>query len=75
MSPVSPVLAGVFTTEPPKKSPFYLEVILFFRPCLTAYGILVPKPGTEPMSPALEMQSLNHWTAKEVPETILNLFW
>ena len=31
VSPVSPALAGGgFTTEPPKKLPFYLKVILFF---------------------------------------------
>ena len=76
VSPVSPALAGGgFTTESPKKLPFYLKVILFFLPCLTACGILVPQPVTEPMSPALEMQSLNHWTTKEVLEIILNSFW
>ena len=31
-----------------------------------ACGILVPQPGTEPMSLGLEVQSLNHWTAREV---------
>ena len=29
--------------------------------------MLVPQPGNEPVSPALEAQSLNHWTAREVP--------
>ena len=29
-------------------------------------GILVPWPGIEPAPPALEAQSLNHWTAGEV---------
>ena len=28
--------------------------------------ILVPCPGIEPRPPALEEQSLNHWTTKEV---------
>lgn len=32
-----------------------------------ACGILGPRPGTEPMSPALETQSLNHCTAREIP--------
>ena len=32
-----------------------------------AYGILVPRPGTEVVPPALEAQSLNHWTTGEVP--------
>ena len=31
-----------------------------------ARGILVPRPGIEPMSPTLETLSLNHWTTKEV---------
>ena len=32
-----------------------------------AGGILVPRPGIKPMSPALEAQSPNHWTTREVP--------
>ena len=28
-------------------------------------------PGTEPMSPAVEAQNLNHWTAREVPRFLL----
>ena len=31
-------------------------------------GILIPRPGIEPELPALEKQSLNHWTTREVPE-------
>ena len=31
------------------------------------HGILVPWPGINPTSPALEAWSLNHWTAREVP--------
>ena len=33
-----------------------------------ACRILVPQPGIEPVPPVVEVQSLNHWTAKEVPE-------
>ena len=29
--------------------------------------MLVLVPGIEPTPPALEAQSLNHWTAREVP--------
>ena len=36
-------------------------------PLRTACGILVPRPGIEPMPPAVEAQSLNHWTTREVP--------
>ena len=32
-----------------------------------ACGILVTWPGIEPTSSALEAQSLNHWTTREVP--------
>ena len=37
-------------------------------PYHTAFWILVPQPGIEPMPPALEAWSLNHWTTREVPE-------
>ena len=40
--------------------------VLFWL-CHKAYGILVPWPEIEPTPPALEAQSLNHWTAREVP--------
>ena len=41
---------------------------LFFTSwlCLEACGILVPPPGTEPVPPAVEAQSPNHWTIREV---------
>ena len=32
----------------------------------TAYRILVPQPGTEPVPPAMQAQSLNHWIARDV---------
>ena len=32
-----------------------------------ACGILVPRPGIKPAPPALETQSLNHWTARDIP--------
>ena len=31
-----------------------------------AGGILVPRPGVEPTSPALEAQTINLWAAREV---------
>ena len=39
--------------------------LVFFG--LLACGILVPWPGIEPVLPAVEGQSLNHWTARQVP--------
>ena len=45
----------------------------YFFPCYMACGILVPLPGMEPVSPALEAWSLIHWTAREVLREILGL--
>ena len=35
-------------------------------------GILVPRLGIEPASPALEAQGLNHWTTRKVQHLILS---
>ena len=45
--------------------------ILCFWPHWVACGILVSGSGIEPVPPALEVQSLNHWTAREVPNAVL----
>ena len=50
-----------------------------FWPHHTPCGILVPWPGIEPVPPAVEVQSLSHWTAREVPHlctflTLLSMF-
>ena len=50
----------------PSKETFCSVFFLFFL-CPTTYGILIPQPGTEPMSPVLGVQSLSHWTPREVP--------
>ena len=50
-----------------------LNFFFFFWPCSMACRILVPQRRIKPMPPALEMQSLNHWTAREVPRSCL--FW
>ena len=43
----------------------------FFWPHHTACGILVPRPGIEPVPLAVEAQSPNHWTAREFPIELL----
>ena len=35
-----------------------------------AYGILVPPSGIEPVPPAVEVHSLNHWISREVPSIL-----
>ena len=51
----------------PRTGSVFLFVFLIVWPCRMACGILVPRPGIEPMPPALEAWSLNHWTTREVP--------
>ena len=43
------------------------EFFFFFWPRCRACGILVPRPGIEPVPPAVEAQGLNHWTARKFP--------
>ena len=40
--------------------------------CCEACGILVPQLGIEPMPLAMEAQSSNHWTARELPVVCLS---
>ena len=47
---------------------FNLFIYLFIFGCTTGHaGILFPRPGIEPIPPAVEAWSLNHCTAREVP--------
>ena len=43
-------------------------IIIIFWPRCTACGILVPRLGIKSTTLAVEAQSLNHWTAREVTE-------
>ena len=50
--------------------------VIYLFVCLprhAACSILVPQPGMEPVPPAVEVWSLNHWTAREVP--LCDYFW
>ena len=46
---------------------FLLSFVFIFQSHHGACGILVLRPGVEPVPPALEMQSIKHWTTREVP--------
>ena len=50
---------------------FYFN-FLFSWPSHVAGGILVPRLGIELMSLALEAQSLNHWTTRQIPSLVVN---
>ena len=45
------------------RKPNSIYFILFFA---IAQGVFGPQPGIEPMPPAVEAWSLNHWTTREV---------
>ena len=68
---VSPIL-----NPPPTSllslSQLFLNIILLYQPCHMACGILVLQPGIEPMLPAVEVWSPNHWTARKF---LLPFFW
>ena len=53
---------------------FHEDVIFFFFfwYCCGAYGILVPRPGMEPMPSAMGVRNLNPWATREV-RAILSL--
>ena len=46
--------------------PLFFFFFLFW-PHHATCKLLVSQPGIEPASPALEVHSLNHWTARKVP--------
>ena len=43
--------------------------------CCVAYEILVPLPGLKSAPPAVEAQSVNHWTAGKVPTLGITVSW
>ena len=44
------------------------EFFVLFGLCYASCGILVTQSGNEPVPLAVEAQSPNHWTTREVPE-------
>ena len=52
----------------------FIFILKNFWPHPEACGILVARPGIELVPPALEAQSLNHWTARDVPVIISYLY-
>ena len=50
---------------------YYYYYFLIFWSHHAACGILVPRTGIKLAPPAVEMQSLNHWIAREVPRIVL----
>ena len=54
---------------------YQFQFNFLFLPHHEACGILVPQSEIKPTSPATEAQSLNHWTAREVPWLIYFITW
>ena len=47
---------------------WFIFIYLFiYWPGCEAFGILVPRPGIEPTSPAVPAWSLSHWTIRKIP--------
>ena len=48
------------------------ETVVFLKKLFgcKACGSLAPQPGIGPVPPEVEAWSLNHWTTREVPETV-----
>ena len=46
----------------------------FFLPCHIAFRILTPQPVISSVAPAVEAQSLNHWTKQEVSQHLFSSF-
>ena len=51
-----------------------LIYIFFSRSCRTACRILVPWPGIEPWPSVMRAWSPNHWTTREFPRDLINIF-
>ena len=51
------------------------NLIYFFWPCRSAFGILVSQPGIEPMVLVVKAQSPNHWRAREFLHGTLHICW
>ena len=64
-------LSAVWVVRALLYSQFFFS--FFFQAHHSAHGILVPQPGTESTTPALEVRGLNRWIAREVPKVILHL--
>ena len=51
---------------------YYIKFIYLFIYLFLPWGLresqLIPWPGIEPVPPAVEVHSPNHWTAREVPD-------
>ena len=49
---------------------FFILIYLAAQGLCCSMWDLVPQPGIQPRPPALGVQSLSHWTTREVPETL-----
>ena len=58
------------SSEAQEPFPRIVDFFCFFWPCYAAPRILVPQPGIDPLTHAVEAQSLNHWTIREVPRVV-----
>ena len=46
----------------------FIYLFIYFKFVHTACRILVPWPGIEPVTSAVKVQCLKHWTTREFPD-------
>ena len=49
-------------------------LFIYLWPCSMVCRLFILQPEIEPMPPAGEVQSLNHWTAREIPTINFRIF-
>ena len=67
----------IIQSEKELRAQFIILIIIFGYTAQVRRN-LVAQPGTEPTPPAMEVQSLNNWIARELPRTqfsIIFLSW
>lgn len=59
----------IILTEKETEVSFFKYFILW--PC-SMWNLSFPNPGLDPAPPTLDMQSINHWTAREISPQIIS---
>ena len=70
--PSWPIKADFLGVGPRYQHLFFFQV--FFWPCHIAFRILTPQPAIKSVPPAVEAQSLKHWTKREVSQHLFFSF-
>ena len=64
----------IIQSEKELRAQFIILIIIFGYTAQVRRN-LVAQPGTEPAPPAMEVQSLNNWIARELPRTQFSIIF